>query len=659
MININNMEKQFIEKINIFIKEFLYIDEEIEIGEHCVGKDNSKRFNLKYKCCCGEFIIHGNHTKLYNTITMYKKDPIFSLIYQQSHLTNVKFRKYIKENMKSIFKIKYNPYHKNTIINHKYCKKCIIYKNKLMIDIQQELLDKKIYTLDIDNTKTKKYAYCKGFDKGTRHNGTKQYIKCCNENGVEISINKITWNILPINDFIIKYKARKNNDFYYCISDNIDKSMCYCCKIKHNFIKYSNKDEINIELNENEIVELNNNELDLYDEDISPTHHGRYLLFDVQFKNKSYRLYSTKYIRIYTITEGKTHLGGKCIDCGEEDYRLLEFDHKSNKDFCIGGTQSNSLEKTKKEIDKCDLRCVKCHHIKTINTLYKKSNYNYNNKHLQTFWYKEEYSIYEIIKYFGLCVNRVLKTYLINTRKKEGCCKCGCKKYINDYPGVYHLNHLVDSKVLEISQMKQLSDYNVLDIYCELLKCEVLCGNCHKLFTLNTRYRGSIMYEIKNKDDFIKLKSPDYYNNKIYKEPHLIKSGDKIRVYFRHRAAIEIYGVKPLKEFEKNEEYKAIKFRDEVQNNINNIDSINIEEIRKKYNEDKKLSHPNYIAWLKNYNNYLNFIEKNKKKPYAKSVDNEEKSLGIWFKNQTKQYNNNKGMFIYPEICNKFKKLKS
>ena len=204
MININNMEKQFIEKIKIFIKEFLYIDKEIEIGEHCVGKDNSKRCNLKYKCYCGEFIIHGNHTQLYNTLTMYKKDPIFSLIYQQKNLQYDEFIEYIKNNMETIFKIKYNPNSKNTIINHKYCKKCIIYKNKLMIDIQQELLDKKIYTLYIDGFQTERYGYCKGYDKGTRKNGTKQYIKCCNENGVEISINKITWNILPINDFIIK-----------------------------------------------------------------------------------------------------------------------------------------------------------------------------------------------------------------------------------------------------------------------------------------------------------------------------------------------------------------------------------------------------------------------------------------------------------------------
>ena len=204
MININNMKKEFIEKINIFIKEFLYIDKEIEIGSHYVGKNkDNKRCNLKYKCCCGEFIIHGRNKQPYNNITMYKDDPIFSLIYQQRNLEYDEFIEYIENNMETIFKIKYNPNpnSKNTIINHKYCKKCIIYKNKLMIDIQQELLDKKIYTLYIDGFQTERYGYCKGFDKGVmKKHGIRQYTKCCNENGVKISIINTTWNILPIND---------------------------------------------------------------------------------------------------------------------------------------------------------------------------------------------------------------------------------------------------------------------------------------------------------------------------------------------------------------------------------------------------------------------------------------------------------------------------
>ena len=72
-------------------------------------------------------------------------------------------------------------------------------------------------------------------------------------------------------------------------------------------------------------------------------------------------------------------LGGKCIDCGEEDYRLLEFDHqKKNKKFNVGSSMGYKLENVKEEIRKCVLRCINCHHKKTINTLYMDIN-SYNN----------------------------------------------------------------------------------------------------------------------------------------------------------------------------------------------------------------------------------------------------------------------------------------
>ena len=58
---------------------------------------------------------------------------------------------------------------------------------------------------------------------------------------------------------------------------------------------------------------------------------------------------------------------GKCIDCGIKDWRVLEFDHKSNKLYNISDlvSKANSLLKIKKEIKKCEIRCANCHRIKT------------------------------------------------------------------------------------------------------------------------------------------------------------------------------------------------------------------------------------------------------------------------------------------------------
>ena len=56
-----------------------------------------------------------------------------------------------------------------------------------------------------------------------------------------------------------------------------------------------------------------------------------------------------------------------CIDCGNTDVRVLEFDHRGNKSFGIGNAVSSShlsWEKILVEIAKCDVRCANCHRIR-------------------------------------------------------------------------------------------------------------------------------------------------------------------------------------------------------------------------------------------------------------------------------------------------------
>ena len=59
----------------------------------------------------------------------------------------------------------------------------------------------------------------------------------------------------------------------------------------------------------------------------------------------------------------------KCIDCGEKDPVVLEFDHinPENKFRDVSRMMSGhcSWESLLKEIEKCEIRCANCHRRKT------------------------------------------------------------------------------------------------------------------------------------------------------------------------------------------------------------------------------------------------------------------------------------------------------
>lgn len=68
----------------------------------------------------------------------------------------------------------------------------------------------------------------------------------------------------------------------------------------------------------------------------------------------------------------KEFIGGwltshECVDCGETDIRVLEFDHREKKNFNIAQAVHKciALRTLKNEISKCEVRCANCHRRKT------------------------------------------------------------------------------------------------------------------------------------------------------------------------------------------------------------------------------------------------------------------------------------------------------
>lgn len=80
--------------------------------------------------------------------------------------------------------------------------------------------------------------------------------------------------------------------------------------------------------------------------------------------NNEKRIKTQKFIREYL----QSH---PCVDCGQTDADLLEFDHITDKTMGIAVMvqRGYSIAKIVDEIAKCQVRCLYCHRKKTIKQL--------------------------------------------------------------------------------------------------------------------------------------------------------------------------------------------------------------------------------------------------------------------------------------------------
>jgi hypothetical protein len=97
-----------------------------------------------------------------------------------------------------------------------------------------------------------------------------------------------------------------------------------------------------------------------------------------QYGKQHYQTYRSAYIRKARIRNAaQSKINGEflieylsnhpCVDCGEADIVVLEFDHQQDKLLIVSvlSREGYSLDKLKQEIAKCEVVCANCHRRRT------------------------------------------------------------------------------------------------------------------------------------------------------------------------------------------------------------------------------------------------------------------------------------------------------
>lgn len=79
-------------------------------------------------------------------------------------------------------------------------------------------------------------------------------------------------------------------------------------------------------------------------------------------RNQSYEDVRKEYVWNYLSSH-------PCVDCGESDPVVLEFDHQRDKEINITHLLRGNFDRLVSEIDKCEVRCCNCHRRRTTQQL--------------------------------------------------------------------------------------------------------------------------------------------------------------------------------------------------------------------------------------------------------------------------------------------------
>lgn len=171
-------------------------------------------------------------------------------------------------------------------------------------------------------------------------------------------------------------------------------------------------------------------------------------------------------------------LGGKCIKCKTDNIFVLEFHHRNEKEKEFGISWASGLTKRWdnicQEIKKCDLLCSNCH-----------AEYHHINGRGKS----------------------IKQTVLLKSIEEEKCSLCGYKGVNMSSLCFHHNNGVKLFNIADYFSRHKCKGVSLVDLENEILKCTLLCRNCHAIEHIDKEKFNSLKTYIYEKIETYKKNS--------------------------------------------------------------------------------------------------------------------------------------------------------
>jgi hypothetical protein len=151
-----------------------------------------------------------------------------------------------------------------------------------------------------------------------------------------------------------------------------------------------------------------------------------------------------------------------CVDCGESDPVILEFDHVGEKTAGIAALVAGGakLEVVNDEISRCEVVCVNCHRRRTAR---------------RGRWRRADLSDPAARRYPSAAVARNV-AHVGAILSRNSCVDCGERD-----PLLLEFDH-VGPKSANVTRLAWFG-CSIATIDAEIARCEIRCANCHRRVT--------------------------------------------------------------------------------------------------------------------------------------------------------------------------------